>query len=431
MAAKRTTFSILDFPSDLLLLILNRLDQNDLRSISLASKSFRPLTNQIVRKLTFSKPLPTDRAFRKIFTQFFSVDEITIHSTRVGRTLEAISSSRLDLKTLRIQGCPSSLKQNHVLSLRGRFEKLKALNLRWFANAGVDQIIEFIQLFPALEELDFSSSGQWNDVGIERLTLEVPNLRKINLAGNMGLTDRSLNALAVNCANLEYVNFKRCGNLTLQCFCTFLSKRQNLRSLDLPTFFTSPQTLFLSLAESISSCKNLGHFSTNRRMIGDEFLSVIAKSPSSLTSFTINPGGGGCIYYTMEGLSTVLCAFPCLTRLVVCLPSYWYSSQDAQMSELVKSLPDLTDITVTSYRPINETLLSLIENCPVLKYITLRSDTGYITSHCVAPPPTRKNYSIERISLYPEPDTLLKTTLEWLCPSLKKITFLDFYKNNF
>ncbi|CAM8945541.1 unnamed protein product [Rhodiola kirilowii] len=219
--------TILDLPSDPLLLILSRLDKIDLRSLSLVSKPFLHLSNHFVRKLTF-KTLPDDRSFTHIFNRFSSVNQINLSTEHVDHALIAISKSQLNLEALKITNCPTYPEKQQMLSLSGKL-KIKSLSLFWFSKAKVDQVVEFIRLFPLLEELYFGFSYKWDDAGIERLSSMVPNLRKIDLSRNLRLTDRSLYALSVNCVNLEYICIAGCDKLTPQGFCTFLLGCRNLR----------------------------------------------------------------------------------------------------------------------------------------------------------------------------------------------------------
>uniref|UniRef100_A0A7N0V4W6 F-box domain-containing protein n=1 Tax=Kalanchoe fedtschenkoi TaxID=63787 RepID=A0A7N0V4W6_KALFE len=428
MAAKRMETSaettITDLPSDPLLLILAGLPPSDLQSVSLVSKSFLSLSNRFIRKLTF-RSLPSDCSFRKIFTRFSCVKEVAIDSTRIGRALTAISSSALNLESLQISGFPSYPKQHHLLRLSGKFEKLKALSLWWFSKVGVDQIVEFIQLFPALEELDFKGSGEWNDVGIEKLSSKVPNLRKIDLSGNKKLTDRALDALSKNCVNLEDVCLEDHTELTPQGLCAFLRKRPNLKSIVLPNFVVLSPSELLPVAEGLSNCKNLSHFSFGRTMAKDDFLCTIAKSRSTLKTLKILCRQDQDPAYTIPGLSATLVAFQGLERLEVCLPHPSRNScTDVKMSQLVKCLPCLKDIFVQScYYTLYKTLFSLIENCPLLESICLHcleiSHNDRSDRH--APPSlTRRNYSIKCISLLPRPDEALKIVLKSFCPSVKR-----------
>ncbi|CAM8910195.1 unnamed protein product [Rhodiola kirilowii] len=170
--------TIVDLPSDLLLPILSRLDLKDLQSLSLVSKPFLELSNRFVRKLTF-KTLPDDRSFTQIFTRFSSVNQITLNTKRIAGALTAISKSQLNLETLKIGNWPTYPEQ---ISLSGKLN-IKSLAFCFFSKFQADQVVEFIGLFPSLEELHFGTTRELDDADIESLALKVPNLRKIDLSG--------------------------------------------------------------------------------------------------------------------------------------------------------------------------------------------------------------------------------------------------------
>ncbi|CAM8942150.1 unnamed protein product [Rhodiola kirilowii] len=142
--------AILDLPSDPLLLIFSRLDQKHLQSLSLVSKPFLDLSDRFVRKLTF-ETLPDDITFRRIFTRFSSVNKITLKTERVARALTAISKYQLNLEVLKITSCPTYPEHYRML---GKL-KVKSLVLFNFRKFKADQVVEFIGLFPLLEELYF------------------------------------------------------------------------------------------------------------------------------------------------------------------------------------------------------------------------------------------------------------------------------------
>ncbi|CAM8936513.1 unnamed protein product [Rhodiola kirilowii] len=416
--------TILDLPSDLLKLILSLLDKNDLRSLSLVSKPFLVLSNHYIRKLTF-KTLPSDSTFRKIFTRFSSVKGIVIQSTRIARALIAISNSNLNLEALKIVGCQAYPSQQHKLSLAGRL-KIKSLAFNWVSKVRMDKIIEFIQLFPALEALHFGDNGfhvELKDAWVESLRLAVPNLRKIHFSLNHYLTDRALYALSANCVNLEHVGISSCYfDFTPEGFYNFLLRSRNLKYLlQVPSFPESD----LLVAEAVSACENLHHLSIRSTFMRDDKLVAIAKSRASLKSLKMvahDPETNSA--YTMTGLSAMLCAFQSLSRLHISLPLPPLESDnflDKKMSELVKSLPCLNNIFISSYCPIYATLFSLIENCSLLEWISLLTSLPAPDQHYTVPMPQliRKNYTVKHITIIPSPADSFKIALGSFCPSLK------------
>uniref|UniRef100_A0A7N0VGH7 F-box domain-containing protein n=1 Tax=Kalanchoe fedtschenkoi TaxID=63787 RepID=A0A7N0VGH7_KALFE len=150
---KRRKQRILDLPSDTLLLILVQLDGKDVESVSLVSKHFLSLTNQLVRKLTFRKPPLVNSTLQKLFTRFSSVNEIDLDCRRVPRVLSAILRSQLNVECLHIRGspgheCPRENEQHRTLRLCGSLKKLRALSLGCcFCRVGEERLLNSFILF--------------------------------------------------------------------------------------------------------------------------------------------------------------------------------------------------------------------------------------------------------------------------------------------
>uniref|UniRef100_A0A7N0V1M5 F-box domain-containing protein n=1 Tax=Kalanchoe fedtschenkoi TaxID=63787 RepID=A0A7N0V1M5_KALFE len=233
-----TTTNILDMPSDTLLLIFSHLNQNDLPSVSLVSKRFRSVADQFVRTLTFPKLPRHNSTFQKLFSRFSSANHIVLRCVRIPRVLFAILTSPLNIEHLEIVGRPSGgypsvYEESRMLSLCGRFQKIKALGLGFcLYKVGDDDLAQFVQNFPSLQELDLISTD-WNNVRIQKLTSKVPNLRKISLHCRGTLTDRGLRQLSDNCVNLEEICFRGRSSFSPQGFCRFLRKEPNLSRVPL------------------------------------------------------------------------------------------------------------------------------------------------------------------------------------------------------
>uniref|UniRef100_A0A7N0URB1 F-box domain-containing protein n=1 Tax=Kalanchoe fedtschenkoi TaxID=63787 RepID=A0A7N0URB1_KALFE len=452
--AKRRKQGILDLPSDTLLLIVAQLDRKDVESVSLVSKHFLSLTNQLVRKLTFLKLPLRNSTLQKLLTRFSSVNEIDLDCRRVPRVLSAVLSSQLNVECLHIRGspgheCPSQNEQHQTLRLCGSLKKLKTLSLGCcFCRVGEERFAQLIHPFPSLEELNlsdcaypsvedewiarhdykkmmrFNGCARWSssDDQIRKLTATIPNLRKMEISFYCERpTDLSLDSLSANCVNLEEISFLGLTKFTPPGLCTFLHRLRNLRSIDLPGYWSPGSEFhplgseFHPLVEVISASENLSHLSLETDMIQDNILCAIAKSspPLPLTSLSMeNPTL--CLHgYTMTGVSAMLSAFQRFTRLSIKLPGA--PDEDMIMSQLVKSLVCLKGFSVASQCPIYATLFSLIDNCPVLESIWLHASRDVPPNYTTV----KKNFSIKRISLHPAPHTLLKMGLKSVCPSVK------------
>uniref|UniRef100_A0A7N0V261 F-box domain-containing protein n=1 Tax=Kalanchoe fedtschenkoi TaxID=63787 RepID=A0A7N0V261_KALFE len=421
-----TTTTIDDMPSDTLLLIIGQLGRSDLPSLSLVSKRFRSLADRFVRRLTFPKLPIRNSTLQKLFSRFSSVNHIVLRCVRIPRVLSAVLSSALDIEHLEIVGrptggYPSFYEQRRMFSLCGRFQKIKALGLGFCLDkVEDDDLAQFVQNFPSLQELDLSVPG-WTDVRINKLTSKVPNLRKISLCWCDTMTDTALDSLSANCVNLEEICFQGWTEFSPEVFCRFLRKARNLRSVKLPDFYQSiMQPELLLLGEAISACENLVHLSIQNRLVNDEILGAISKSRAPLTSLHMELKKNN-EAYSMKGVSAMLCAFPELTQLWIELPYADFYLQDERMSHLVKSLPRLKDITVTTHCPMFATLFSLIGNCHLLECIRLYVwMKHYRESHHEQ---MRRNYSIKRIEIHPDPDKLLKKHLKSICASVTEWNF--------
>ncbi|KAL9663530.1 hypothetical protein QQ045_018918 [Rhodiola kirilowii] len=155
-----------------------------------------------------------------------------------------------------------------------------------------------------------------------------------------------------------------------------------------------------------------------------------------MTVYDSEPNSG----FTMTGLSAMLCAFQSLTRLHISLPPPESDNfLDKKMSKLVKLLPCLNNIFISSYCPIYATLFSLIENCTLLEWIYLRMTLSAPDQEdYTVPMPQliRKNYTVKHIAIVPKPVDSFKIALGSFCPSLKNwngpipIPMERFFPNN-
>uniref|UniRef100_A0A7N1A4K4 F-box domain-containing protein n=1 Tax=Kalanchoe fedtschenkoi TaxID=63787 RepID=A0A7N1A4K4_KALFE len=384
MGMKETT-TILDLPLDLSALILDRLDRRDLNSMSLVSKSFLSVSSTYVHKLTFSYLL-SFRIFTKLVNRFPYVKEITLSCLAIDHALNAISNSCLNLDTLRLiePFCyPDEQTLQNISS--SRLRNLKSLQLNriccsYTARPDQEMMIQFIQLFPLLIDLDLSTGIRWDDDWIRKLTEKFPNLRKINLHGNKGLTDVALTALSANCFTLQEVNLNYCRGLTPQGICTLLRRSPQLTSLEFPRFKIDVAT---ELAEALPFAKKLNHLSLKVAMRGDRILSAIARTRPQLTSFKFDHSYATDMIdeYTMSGLNQLFKACRGLTRLELTLPRIGSGILDREMSRLVKHLSHLKHMEILSSLSGHRTLFSLIRNCPSLETIEMRT-ASFFPKNC-------------------------------------------------
>ncbi|CAM8880481.1 unnamed protein product [Rhodiola kirilowii] len=363
-------------PEDVLCQIFSHIDLN---STSLVSKLFCSLSSPLLHELYLSRNSSlTYSDLQMLFNRFTGVKKIyMINCLKLDNVLMAISNS-------------------------GKQQQ--------------QQLIEFIHMFPSLIEFDFTHL--WDDNGIHKITLKLPNLQKVNIGYNIGaVTDKTLDILSSNCPKLDTVNFH--WMFTPKALYTFFLNNPQLSSVHMPEFYSHSIS---EVAKCMQVLQNLSHLSLESNIVQDAVLIALAKSRPPLKSLRL----GGCDNnYTMGGLIPLLSACPGLEELKIHLPVPNNNTHDAEMSIAVTRLPELKHIEVWYCTLVCQaTLFSLVQNCPLLETIWVGCDSKLkvkqVWDQGMARP-TKRNYCIKSILISPkDSNILLLSTLESYCPNLGK-----------
>ncbi|KAI7984770.1 hypothetical protein LOK49_LG14G01572 [Camellia lanceoleosa] len=252
-------------------LILNRLaidDFNSLQSPSLVCKQFLSITDRLRQKLEASNRSFDSNNCEGLFRalqRFTNLREIELYDpifgdkADVNYPIRRIASSGLDLQCLslrRLQRPPFPKTFKKLGSTMNNLKILRCCYLKVFRN---HHLVAIADALPWLEELDIQLSGFRSyyqrgsdsrsakyivtDVGIEVISRKLPRLRKINITGQLGCSDRSLIALSSNCELLNEIRCCYC-NVSEHCICFILRRSQNLISFEAGRYYSLPDDSF-------------------------------------------------------------------------------------------------------------------------------------------------------------------------------------------
>ncbi|KAL9658967.1 hypothetical protein QQ045_030941 [Rhodiola kirilowii] len=370
-------------PEDALCQIFSHLHHYDiLKSSSLVCKQFCSLSSPLVHRLSPSNTSLTYYDFDRLFKRFPDVKNICIDDFHeLDKTLLAISKSDLNLEKLRLPlleysmnlqypeaSTIENMSMSRVIKDLAVGELTKSLELR-----SLTCLISDFNL-PESIQLNLNNNYRWNDKIIHKVTSKLPNLQKISLNYNDVLTDQTLVILSTNCPKLESVDFRW------------------LSSVGMPNFDSYLVYKVSKVVLCVQILKNLNRLSLESDHLEDAVLIALAESQHPLKHLLIDHSMSQ--KYTMAGLSKLLSAYPGLESLDIHLPHRKHKNcetHDAEMSIIVKKLPNLKQIT----------------NCPLLETIVIERDDGHLRAkeacdHAGMERPTKKNYSIKSIQIIPK-----------------------------
>ncbi|XP_070026612.1 uncharacterized protein [Nicotiana sylvestris] len=382
----------------------------DLESFSLVCKRFLALTNRLRRHLSLlDSTLLINGTISKLIHRFSHIISIDLSNFQGDLDLvvldlaNSVSSYTSNIEQLDI----SNQKQLPVTGLKELGRKLKA------------------QSFPFLEEFDCSySSTDLNpypehinpsdlavtDSGIEVLSVNLRNLRRINVSRTELITDKSLVALSKNCLNLQGIDVVDCPLITSKGVHSILRSCTALSWISVSEIhFPRSRSGF----ERLASCRRaLQTLNVTSSMISDEFLLLMAKSSLPLSRLSIC----WCINFTLSGISLLLCAYQSLKYLSLVQVDFL---SDESMNDLSKYLQSLVTIDVSGCKRLTiSTFFTLARNCPLLEAINMGStDLGTKDSfHNGVKNPRIRSVNL-RYNWYLDDGTLTKVAL--MCPNME------------
>ncbi|XP_060205229.1 uncharacterized protein LOC132633051 [Lycium barbarum] len=397
-----------DLPEECWEVIINRIHrQSDLESVSLVCKQFLAITNRIRLQLS----LIHYDTLSKLIHRFPNLTSINLSD--FGRDLSDFHGD-LDFILFDLANCVSNLRQldisnHHKLPVVGLKELkglrvLKCSSLTFLRDTDLYVIAES---FPFLEELDISYPGYAvTDSGIEASSVHLRNLRKINISGNYGITDRSLVALSMNCLNLQAIQVEDTsvtleGILSIQRACaslSWISVSKIHNGLGLATSSRSLQTLEVS--DSI---------------VTDELLFLLATASLPLSRLSLTK----CTNFTLRGISFLLYEYRTLKCLSLVNVKFL---TDESMNDLSQYLQSLVTIDLGGCVKLTiYTFFTLARNCPSIEDVNMENTSIGMKRGCF--PYGVKKPRIRSVCLANNPhlndDSLTKVAL--LCPNMESL----------
>ncbi|KAI8566787.1 hypothetical protein RHMOL_Rhmol02G0069100 [Rhododendron molle] len=341
-------------PEDCWESILNQLaldhGYNGLEAPSLVCKQFLSITNRLRRNFVSQyKVFYHNRceALCRAFQRFRNLKELEICDPSFGVVVDKImdidyiisriASSGFDLQSLVFTGLREPPSKESFLKLGSTMRNLMILRFCEFFSLRDPDIVAIADSFPWLEELDISGPGRpayyyddtvqypqlsnlnVTDAGIEKLSVKLLALRKIDVSGNDGSSDRSLIALSSHCMLLEEIGCRLCP-VTEDGVCFVLRHSPNLMSLTAGKFFPSPD-FSSTFGNSLIYARALRVLDLYDHKDVDGLLSSVVKAGIPLEKLRIETK---CNRYreedygfSLHGLSTFLRGCPSLKHLEV------------------------------------------------------------------------------------------------------------------
>ncbi|PON80999.1 Leucine-rich repeat, cysteine-containing subtype [Trema orientale] len=363
-----------DLPEECWELVFNLIaDRHNFASLSLVSKLFFSITNQLITTLRVSHPtvLVLPQLLRR-FTRLRTID-LSAFRGDINGLLCRISESGLELEALNI----SNRMSLPILGLRvlgSKMKKLRSLYCSKIVSLQDRDLGSIANAFPFLEELDISypeyehsyfsngllDSGNFSkpisDSGILALSMKLKGLRKINLSGNHFITNMSLSFLATNCVLLSEIVMHHCPFVTETGIALMILRCANLSSLSVAG---------ITINDSLVSAKALSCVEFTYSIISDELLYSIAEAYIPLTKLVLSNCGG----FTFDGVSFLLSKHQSLQYFDLERAGFL---TDKSVFQLTKFLRSTTYINLSMCTELTDsTFFNLIENCPVLNEISM------------------------------------------------------------
>ncbi|GAB4842147.1 hypothetical protein Ancab_012105 [Ancistrocladus abbreviatus] len=372
--------------------LLDLQDQCHLGPLSLVSKQFLCVTNQLCHSLKiFDNVIPDLPALLQRFHHIKNVD-LSEYQGNLDKVLFMIASSGLNTQQIDLSD-QRKLPTRGLRKLGSIIRSVTVLKCSSLYHLKNNDLIDISTIFPLLEELDISNpcnASGITDKGISFLSSKLPSLCKINLAGNSSLSDKSLFSLSSNCANLREITIHCCGKVTPKGVAFLMHHVPNLHILSL--------TLRISPSVVMNDCFASGNVLHTLELISmripDSCLFSIAMADIRLKSFTLS----SCWKFTFLGIAYLLHKHPSLDSLTLEGVDFL---TDPLIDLFSRFLTNATSIKLNNCPLFTErTPLTLIENCPLLKNLEMKR-TRYWYNHYRQPRwrPHRHSWIFPHLSL--------------------------------
>ncbi|KAF7116195.1 hypothetical protein RHSIM_RhsimUnG0035500 [Rhododendron simsii] len=338
--------------------------------------------------------VPSVRLYAEPFKDFETLKELEICDPSSGVVVDKImdidyiisriTSSGFDLQShgfTRLREPPS---KESFLKLGSTMRNLKILRCREFFSLRDPEIVATADSFPWLEELDISGSAYYRDTvqypqlsnlivtdaGMEKLSVKLLALRKIDVSRNGGCSDRSLIALSSHCVLLEEIACRSCF-VTEDGVCFVLHHSPNLVSLTAGEFFPSPDlsSIFgnsLIYARALRVLDLYDHGDVDGLLSSVVKVGIPLEKPRIETNSEYREEDYG---FCLHGLSTFLPACPSLKHLEVW---YVYFLNDHAVRDLCRYLSNIVSIKLWDCKNLTfSTFFILAKECPMPSEIEL------------------------------------------------------------
>ncbi|XP_058067510.1 uncharacterized protein LOC131216916 [Magnolia sinica] len=350
---------------------------NHLQTLSLVSKSFLSLTNTVRSSLTIYDPTAQILSLPRLFLRFPHLTHIklaTTPSVDLDPIIRAIARSHLNLHSLDLFG----QRWIPIPAIRDLGRKMDAtlriLSCRRLQFLDDRDLIAIADSFPSLEVLDIAypeqdlgsapppNPGQFpgtvTDAGIVELSSKLRNLRSIDVSGNHFISDKSLDAISLNCGTLAEIVARDCSFVTCDGVRSVICRCPNLVSLSINRSRVPP-SLIGCVGKSLS-CLNL-----SQMVISDELLFSTAKANLPLQKLAISR----CQGFTFVGILMLLSAYQSLHHLDLEGADFL---TDGSMLVLSEYLRNIISINLKSCARLkNSTFFNLAMNCHFLEEICM------------------------------------------------------------
>ncbi|OMO65338.1 Leucine-rich repeat, cysteine-containing subtype [Corchorus olitorius] len=419
-------------PSECWELAFNRLNEDDLKSVSLVCKDFLATSNLVKKRL---KPKHLDvTLLSRHLKRFTQLKEIDFRGFK-GNLDEAIcemarSSGLVCLETLCFAGKSFKTQSLRKLGSNPNMKKnLKHLNCGGTKRLHDKDLVVIANLFPNLEQLNIKNfrptAGKhiFTDYGIESLASKLKVLKKLFIAGAHLFTDQSVIALSLNCAFLEHVVIHGLPKVNDSVKVTehgigLLRNRPNLKHLSIARINKSLSNI--TIENSISHAKSLISLCFYCMDISDKLLMEIGKAKLQLKRFQIV----FCRGFTGSGL----CMLDYKYLHHLCIRNH-FNAEILDLDEGIREIilkgddhvANLTCIDISSFEVTTSTLFLLSTKCCSLVEIRF---CGAKLSGQDNNIPLSKNHKLQKLHLCHSDDITdeLLEQIGHILPSLKLLS---------
>ncbi|XP_030517496.2 F-box/LRR-repeat protein 3-like [Rhodamnia argentea] len=374
-----------DLPSLCWEAVLRSLRSNaDLQSFSSVCKRFLDISNAFRTSLSIPNRLTPclGSLLSRRFTYIKSIDLSSFRGNPSSVLLQ-IAQFPLPLEHLDLSN-QESLRFDGLREIGSKFGALRVLVLSKIGLLADDELVSIADYFPLLEELDISYPRlSWvTDDCISVLSQKLQRLSRIDVSGNLSLSDQSLVVLSVNCLCLREIVFRLCSLITGRGIASLIKRRPHLVSLAL-TGMKMDRIFYEELVDSFGYAESLSSLDFSGPFIWDGLLMSVAEANIPLERLNLSDASG---WFSFNGIRKIMLKHRGIKILDLKKVDFL---ADGNMSVICRDLRSLNSVNFTHcFNLTTTTLYNLMRHCPFLKQIimewtNLRMDDGNETDMVV------------------------------------------------